>query len=567
MNMNDFKIENGVLKKYKGSGGAVIIPDSVTSIGERAFWGCESLTSVTIPDSVTSIGGGAFGRCESLTSVTVPNGVTSIGEYAFSECKNLTSVTVLNGITNIGDSAFSWCSSLTSVTIPDSVTSIGEDAFSECKSLTSVTIPDSVTSIVESAFGACVNLTMVICSSQEVMNHFYEIFGDCPIREITISDNINTIGVGNYGYDISKVQVHFSEHHKTGVLYATDGTLIRYSDKVDTVTIESSDIDESAFLDCHNLKNVIFPLEVFKDVSREWDIDDFFNAASNISSIIIKIPENMTYIKKHTFTEEVSDWWHYTDVDRCLLLPDNVKHIEEDAFFLGYPEGTNTNWQFSNFIDKIFWHGAEFDFDDCFYNIASELYEPEPELLEDSDMSVYEYYDLWEQWYQKNCELDEKGFYSVLNCLFKKKYDELPDSFEIQRVLINIFIKNPTDEKLFNHIMNFEDIDYNTNHFLKLLETLIENHYYDACQKLLEDVDIIDFMENMFEEDDETVNDETVNREKIIQYLLTIENIFTKDNIDECIQYAIDNKKYEIQVLLTNYKREKIGYSDPAEKL
>ena len=85
---------------------ALIIPDSVTSIGDLAFWFCTSLTSVTIPDSVTSIGDSAFYNCISLTSVTIPDSVTSIG-----------------------DSAFVWCTSLTSITIPDSVTNIGEHAF------------------------------------------------------------------------------------------------------------------------------------------------------------------------------------------------------------------------------------------------------------------------------------------------------------------------------------------------------------------------------------------------------------------------------------------------------
>ena len=112
---------------------------SVTSIGNSAFGGCHSLTSVTIPNSVTSIGFYAFHYCSSLTSITIPNSVTSIGNYAFHYCSSLTSVTICNGVTSIGESAFHYCSSLTSVTIGNSVTTIGNYAFKDCRSLTSVT--------------------------------------------------------------------------------------------------------------------------------------------------------------------------------------------------------------------------------------------------------------------------------------------------------------------------------------------------------------------------------------------------------------------------------------------
>ena len=135
------KNQTTLIKYPRGKQGAsYIIPNSVTSIGDDAFYGCDALTSVTIPNSVTSIGNSTFESCDKLTSVTIPNSVTSIGNSAFKNCKKLTSITIPNSVTSIRVNAFYGCSSLTSVTIPNSVTSIGEYAFSLCNKLTSVTI-------------------------------------------------------------------------------------------------------------------------------------------------------------------------------------------------------------------------------------------------------------------------------------------------------------------------------------------------------------------------------------------------------------------------------------------
>ncbi|MCM1093363.1 MAG: leucine-rich repeat domain-containing protein [Lachnospiraceae bacterium] len=141
--------------------GEIVIPNSVTSIGSSAFWGCSGLTSVTIPSSVTAIGNSAFANCSGLTSVTIPSSVTSIGNSAFGNCSGLTSVTIPNSVTSIGIDAFRDCRDLTSVTIPNSVTSIGDMAFYGCRGLTSVTIPNSVTSIGASAFIDCSGLTEI----------------------------------------------------------------------------------------------------------------------------------------------------------------------------------------------------------------------------------------------------------------------------------------------------------------------------------------------------------------------------------------------------------------------
>lgn len=106
--INDFVIENGVLKKYTGPGGEVMTPEGVMEIGE------------------------AFSHCMDIESVFVSNGVTEIGTAAFMWCRNLTYVFIPDGVTIIGSMAFCGCESLKIVDIPDSVTYISEDAFPVC---------------------------------------------------------------------------------------------------------------------------------------------------------------------------------------------------------------------------------------------------------------------------------------------------------------------------------------------------------------------------------------------------------------------------------------------------
>ena len=132
-----------------------------TTITSNTFGYCTSLVSVVIPESVTSIGEGVFANCSGLTSVTIPNSVTSIGIAAFYQCSALKSITIPNSVTSIGSSAFYGCSSLTSINIPNSITSISNSTFYGCSSLTSIEIPNSVTSIVDSAFYNCSNLNEI----------------------------------------------------------------------------------------------------------------------------------------------------------------------------------------------------------------------------------------------------------------------------------------------------------------------------------------------------------------------------------------------------------------------
>ena len=176
-----------------GSLTSITIPGSVTSIGTVAFYNCSGLTSVTIPDSVTNIGAAAFDSCGSLTSIVIPNSVTSIESYAFSACSSLTSITIPDSVTSIGNNAFDSCSSLTSITIPDSVTSIGNNAFDSCSSLTSITIPDGVASIESYAFYNCSGLTSITIPDS-VTNIGAVAFDSCTsLTSITIPDSVTSI--------------------------------------------------------------------------------------------------------------------------------------------------------------------------------------------------------------------------------------------------------------------------------------------------------------------------------------------------------------------------------------
>ncbi|MDE7153259.1 MAG: leucine-rich repeat domain-containing protein, partial [Muribaculaceae bacterium] len=116
----------------------VVIPETVTTIGNYSFEGFTNLKSVTIPGSVTSIGIGAFSKCSSLKSVTIPNSVTTIDRYSFSCCTGLESVIIPGSVTTIDSNAFEYCTALKSVTIPGSVTSLGGSVFENCSGLTKV---------------------------------------------------------------------------------------------------------------------------------------------------------------------------------------------------------------------------------------------------------------------------------------------------------------------------------------------------------------------------------------------------------------------------------------------
>jgi len=240
----------------------ITMPSGVASIGNRAFYECESLESIALPDSVTSIGESAFQGCKSLKNIAIPDGVTSIGESAFSWCKSLESITIPNSVTNIGESAFQGCESLKNIAIPDGVTSIGKSAFEHCESLESIAIPNSVTSIGESAFEYCKSLKSITIPNG-VTSIGESVFQYCSLlKSLTIPDGVTSIGESAF--------------------------LLCESLKSITIPNSVASIGEDAFAGCGSLESITIPNSVasigrdaFRDTKLEPDIYNRLTAENN----------------------------------------------------------------------------------------------------------------------------------------------------------------------------------------------------------------------------------------------------------------------------------------------
>ena len=305
------------------------IVDGITSIGNNAFFGCSSLTSITIPNSMTSIGQYAFDYCSKLTSVTIPNSVTSIGDNAFEHCFGLTSVhikdiaawckisfgsnpllyahhlfmngkeikdlTIPDNVTSIGNSAFVGCSGLTSVEIPNSVTSIGNNAFNQCTGLTSITIPNSVTSIGNNAFYVCSGLTSVTIGNSVTTIGEKSFYQCSSLRYITIGNSVTEIGTSAFSYCSLNI-IELNSNAITSKTYSSDSSLKDiFGGQVKEYILgaDVTSIGSYAFYNCENLTSIEIPNSVTSIGSSA------FNGCSNLTSI--EIPNNVTSIRDNIF--------------------------------------------------------------------------------------------------------------------------------------------------------------------------------------------------------------------------------------------------------------------------
>ena len=278
----------------------ITIPSSITDIGYNAFSGCRSLTNITIPNGVTCIGDGAFSNCNGLTDIAIPDSVIGIDSYAFLGCSSLTSITIPEGVTCIDEGTFSGCSGLTNITIPDGVTSIGDYAFSYCSSLTSVTIGNGVTSIGEEAFRDC-NSLIDITIPDSVTNIGHYAFYDCiSLAKIDIPDSLTDIG--NFSFD-NTYFYNDESNWENGVLYIGN-VLYRvksyiggsYTVRDGTKIIAGcSFYSFSAGIGARNLTEIIIPDSV---VSIGYEA---FYGCSNLATITIS--DSVTHIDYCAFDE------------------------------------------------------------------------------------------------------------------------------------------------------------------------------------------------------------------------------------------------------------------------
>ena len=213
----------------------VILPEGITSIGQKAFIGCQKLTSIQLPETVKEIGNQAFSQCNILTKINIPEGVTKIGESTFSMCTSLTSIQLPEGLTEVGRIAFANCSSLKEISIPKEVTKIEAGTFQGCTSLTSIQLPEGLTEIGSNAFYSCNSLTT-----------------------INIPKGVTKIGVSTFEFCTSLPSIQLPE-----TVTEIGGSAFNYCSSLKEINIPKvTSIGNYAFAYCSSLTEISIPKAV-----------------------------------------------------------------------------------------------------------------------------------------------------------------------------------------------------------------------------------------------------------------------------------------------------------------
>lgn len=314
--------------EYCSSLADIILPEGVTTIARSAFWGCSSLSRIDLPEGVTTIGHSAFYGCEKLSSVKLPNSLTTIEGFAFQNCTNLKNIIIPNKVTSIEERTFIDCKELVSVVIPNSVKSIGTEAFNGCSALKSIVLPEGMTLIKKWTFADCSSLVDVTLPSTMTTLE-YGAFENCTsLRSVTIPNSVNTVDAPFYGCSsLSDIKV-------PDYLYETS---IFSGTGITDITVPEGTTVVGSFADCTKLVSITFPegIKALTDFSgcsslRAIDIPD------GVSVIGPGLFEHCTKLTKVTIPNSVVSlgWFAFHECSSLtrIVIPNHVATISEFAF-------------------------------------------------------------------------------------------------------------------------------------------------------------------------------------------------------------------------------------------
>lgn len=307
-----------------------IIPNSVNSIGDSAFYRCSNLTSLSIPNSVKSIGNSAFEFCIDLTTLAIPDGITTIGNGAFAYCLSLASITIPSSVTFIGESAFSRTSwydnqpdgivyvgkfvycykgerfANTDITIKDGTIGIAGYAFMNFSEMTSVTFPSSLKYIGNGSFSGCSGLKYLnIPNSVNIIGE--RAFQNCTgLTSVTIPDGVTTIGTGAFyscrGLTTITIPNSVTSIEKQAFDYTDIQSVYSFIDEPFEITGKGSDnrtFPLKSFINAR-LHVPVGTIEKYKE-TMGWNDFEFIEE-DNASNIIKHVKKNMPTTKNFYYT-------------------------------------------------------------------------------------------------------------------------------------------------------------------------------------------------------------------------------------------------------------------------